>query len=309
MSASTQKSRHPARRLGGALEPIIGQVYFAQECHDAYEALGFQPSGAAIKGVAMPDGPAYFTSRGSLLGQVPGEVVTAAFGVFSPAAVVPSIAFGWSITDAETIRSARDTGALAHLTRHLTSTPDGLTKANELLARAVDSVHIEGRALTAGLVALDEPDHALGALWRRGDILRECRGDSHTAAWINAGLTAIEIGLLTELYWNMPTRSYSRSRAWTNDEFDVAEDELQSRGLIERDSTDCFGFTEAGRALREQIEVDTDRQMRPVLAAIGDDLDTLLDILTPWGQQIRRGHGYPGSGPHDIANRSKKAAD
>ena len=37
----------------------------------------------------MPDGIAYFTSRGSALGQVPGEVVAATFGVFNPDVVVP----------------------------------------------------------------------------------------------------------------------------------------------------------------------------------------------------------------------------
>ena len=31
----------PARALAAALEPFVGQVYFAPECHRAYEALGF----------------------------------------------------------------------------------------------------------------------------------------------------------------------------------------------------------------------------------------------------------------------------
>ena len=75
-----------------ALEPVAGQVYFSPECHAAYAELGFSPSPGATKtGVQLPDGPAYFTSRGSLLGQVPGEVVAAAFGVFNPEAVVPSV--------------------------------------------------------------------------------------------------------------------------------------------------------------------------------------------------------------------------
>ncbi len=216
-----------------------------------------------------------------------------------------AIAHGWSLTDADTIREARDLGSLAHLTRHLSAVPDGLETVNELLARAVDAVQIEGRALTAGLMAMPEPDHPLGPLFRRGDILREFRGDSHTAAWVNAGLTAIEIGMLTELFWGMPLRSYSRSRAWTSEEFDAAEDGLRSRGLIGPTGADeTLGFTDEGRALREQIELDTDHQMRPVLTALGDDIETLIDTLRPWGAQVRAGGGYPSSGPHDIANRS-----
>ena len=42
----------PARSLGGALEPVTGQVYFSPECHAAYEALGFGSSPGAFAGVA-----------------------------------------------------------------------------------------------------------------------------------------------------------------------------------------------------------------------------------------------------------------
>ena len=99
---------HPARRLAAAIEPVVGQVYFAPECHQRYERLGFDASRRELDGVAMPDGPAYFTSRGSLLGQVPGQVVAAAFGVFNPEVVVPFVALGWSRTDAATICATLD---------------------------------------------------------------------------------------------------------------------------------------------------------------------------------------------------------
>ena len=79
----------PARRLAAALEPVVGQVYFSPECHRNYASLGFDPSTRRAGSVELPDGPAYFASRGSLLGQVPGHVIAAAFGVFSPAVVVP----------------------------------------------------------------------------------------------------------------------------------------------------------------------------------------------------------------------------
>ena len=286
-----------ARRLGGVLEPVIGQVYFAPECHERYAALGFERSPGDMSGVARPDAVAYFTSRGSLLGQVQGEVVAAAFGVFRPDIVVPSVARGWTITDAPTIREARDAGALAHLERILGPSPDGLTEASELLARASDGVRIEGRPLTAGLTALDIPDHPFGTVFRCGDILREYRGDSHIAAWVTAGLTAIEIGLLTELYWGVPLRSYSRTRGWSDEQYDVAEAELRSRGLIDGDG----GFTALGRELRERVEVDTDRQMEPVLAALGDDAHALIDVLQRWAGAVRAAKGYPAKGPQELA--------
>ncbi len=83
-----------ARRLGSLLEPVTGQVYFSPECHAEYVALGFDPSPSVKNGVALPDGPAYFTSRGSVMGQVSGHVVAAAFAVFNPAVVVPCVELG-----------------------------------------------------------------------------------------------------------------------------------------------------------------------------------------------------------------------
>ena len=107
---------------------------------------------------------------------------------------------------------------------------------------------------------------------------------------------AIEIGLLTELYWGLPLRSYARTRGWTPEQFDDGEASLVSKGLIAEGA-----FTPAGRELRERIEVETDRQMAPVLAALGDDLDDVLALLHGWGATIRAGKGYPASGPHDLA--------
>jgi hypothetical protein len=286
-----------ARQLGSVLEPVTGQVYFSPEAHQNYEALGFAPSQGQFGGVAAPDGPAYFTSRGSVLGQVPGTVVAATFGVFNPDAVVPAVTFGWTKTDAATICQARDDGAIAQLERILGPEPEGVERANELLARAVEPLRPEGRSLYAGQASLPLPPTTLGQVWRRGDMLREYRGDSHIAAWIGAELDATEIGLLTELYWGLPLRSYSRSRAWTDEQFDAATDRLEGRGLLADGA-----FTPEGRELRESIEVETDRQMRPALRALGDDAAELFAILAPWGVAIRAAKGYPESGPHDLAD-------
>jgi hypothetical protein len=285
-----------ARRLAGALEPVVGQVYFSPECHANYVQLGFEPSRGEFNGVAAPDGPAYFTSRGSVLGQVPGQVVTAAFGVFNPEAVVPAVSYGWSLTDAKTICAARDDGAVAQLRRVLGDAPAGLDRANELLARAVAPLRPEGRALFSGLLSLGIPDDPLAAMWRRGDLLREFRGDSHIAAWISAGFDATEIGLATELYWGLPLRSYSRTRAWSDEQFDAATERLERRGLLAGGQ-----LTERGREVREAVEVATDVQMESTVAALGDDIEELIGLLAPWGAAIRDAKGYPGSGPHDLA--------
>lgn len=291
----------PSRRLAGALEPVIGSVYFAPECHRGYEALGFAPSAAKAGDVHLPDGPAYFTSRGSCMGQVPGEVVTAAFGVFSPAAVVPAVAFGWTLTDAATIAHTRIEGVAAQLERILGPADDQVRWATELLERAAEPLELAARPLYAGLRALGPTEHPWARLHWAGDLLREYRGDSHNAAWISAGLTGAEIGLLSEAYWGLPMRSYVRTRAWTDDQLDAALDRLRSLGWVDGEE-----LTAAGRAGREAIEVATDRQLDPAIAALGDDLDGLVDVLTRWGQRVRAAGGYLQAGPHDLATAASR---
>src|SRR2546421_10078186 len=125
-----------ARLLAGALEPVAGQVYFSPECHRAYAELGFNPSPGMAGVVALPDGPAYFCSRGSVMGQLPGEVVASAFGVFNPAVVVPAVSFGWTLADAATMCAARTDGAVGQLRRILGDAPDGIDRGVELLRQA-----------------------------------------------------------------------------------------------------------------------------------------------------------------------------
>jgi hypothetical protein len=53
--------------------------------------------------------------------------------------------------------------------------------------------------------------------------------------------------------------------------------------------------------VREDIEVETDRQMAPALRALGDDARSCSRFLAPWGAAIRDAKGYPAPVPHDLA--------
>jgi len=216
--------------------------------------------------------------------------VAAAFGVFNPEAVVPAVTHGWTLTDAATIATARLEGAVGQLERILGPSPDGVERANELLARAVAPLQPWGRALFSGTLAQGLPGTPLGDLFRLGDQLREFRGDSHIAAWVAAGFDATEIGLLTELYWGMPTRTYVRTRAWSDGQLDAATERLEAAGLM-KDAA----LTEEGRAEREQVELATDAQMAPAIEALGGDLKELDDLLRPWATQVMDVGGYPQS--------------
>ena len=288
-----------ARRLGSVLEPVIGQVYFSPECHANYVALGFDPSPGNAGGVALPDGPAYFTSRGSVMGQVAGDVIAAAFAVFNPAVVVPLVEIGWQRTDAPTICDARTDGAVAQLRRILGDDPAGLDRAVELMRRAIDPLRPEGRPLYAGVRSLGVPEEPLAAMWRMGDQLREYRGDSHTMAWGSRRLRRHRdrsahgalLGIVDAHV--QPARERGPRPTST-----PPTDRLRSRGLIDGD-----GFTTSGREAREAIEVATDAQMRPALDALGDDVVELCSILDAWGAAVRAGGGYLANGPHDLGGR------
>ena len=292
-----------SRQLAAVLEPIAGQVYFSPECHSNYQALGFGGSRGVQDGLALGNRMAYFTSRGSVMGQVSGHVVAATFAVFNPDIVIPAVEEGWRLTDAARICSARDRGAIAQLERILGASPAGVERAQQLLQRAVGPLKIEGRPLFAGLRSLEVPNTALGATWRLTDMLREYRGDSHIAAWLSEGLDAVEVCLLTDAFSGLPMRTYSATRGWTTDQFDPATERLVTRGLLD---TNGETFTATGREIRSRIELNTDKQMHTAMLAIEDDVSELMEILAPWAQAIKDACGYPKRGPQEMAIAASK---
>ena len=271
-----ERVRAVSRRLRDLVEPIAANVYFAEEAHGAYKELGLSFM------------PGYFCSRSACMGQVPGEVVVSAFGVFNPDIVIPAVDEGWSKTDASTILDARLGGAVGGLTRILEGVPDGAARATELLRRAGDRATAEGHPLYSGLRSLDWPDDPIGQLWRAADLVREHRGDSHVCAWVAHGVGAVEITLMTELWWRLPLNTYVATRGWTPEQIDIATDRLRERGLLEGD-----GFTPAGEQLRAQIEEATDRQERTVVEGLGDDAEELFALLEPWSKAVVASGGYP----------------
>lgn len=289
--------RFRIRRLRDLLEPLAGCVYFAPETHEAFQALGFGPPNPGFGNVVAPNGVAYFVSRGGCMGQVSGEVVTAAFGVFSPAVVVPAVEAGWATADRSAILDARCSGTSAFLERVIEPN-DGrsmerIGRLTELLLAGADGAALAGRPLYAGLRSLGMPGHPMGDLWRAADLVREHRGDCHVVAWTGAGLSAPEIMLLTELWWGMPPRSYALTRGWSTEQFDEAEATLVAKGLVTASSHDEDGLTEDGRALRRSIEGATDELERGVMAGIGADLDELIELLEPVAAAIVANEGYP----------------
>ena len=283
------------RALRNVCEPIGANVYFAPEAHQRYLALGLQSMGNG-----------YFCSRSASMGKPSGLVVTAAFGVFNPAVVVPAVESGWAITEPGPLLQARYDGAVASL-RRLLGEPDPrlLSRAVELLRRGLEEAEGAGHPLFSGLKGLPWPTEPLGQLWRCCDMVREHRGDSHIAVWTRAMVKPIEIQLMSELQLGISLKTYSMTRGWSIEQMDRALDEMRERGWVEGEM-----FTQEGRVFRDQIESDTDDMETPVVDAIGAEFDQLIEILSPWAASIVKvgiaGGGYPG-GPDAIRDLMQSA--
>ena len=278
-----------ARGIWAAVEPVAASIYFAPEAHRNYQALGFEGPSRTVGAIEYPDMVAYFTSRGACLGpDVSGHLVASAFGVFKRPMVVAAVSAGWQVTDQVAILEARERGQVTMLQRVLGDHPDGLAWATGVLQRMVEHATGEGRALFSGLLSLGYPDDPMGAFWRAADLVREHRGDSHIAAWIDQDLDACEIGVLTDPWRGQPLKSWVRSRGWTEDELDAAIERLRGRGYLDAD-----GITPAGWALREEIERATDAMEGRVVASLGDDADRLFALMDGWCDQVVAQHGYP----------------
>lgn len=265
----------PARRLRDAVEPLATVSFWAEPSYDAYAALGLD----FLTG--------YVWSRSSVMGEADAGVVAAAFGVFEPGAVAGLLGAAREACSLEQVRAAREEGATRSL-REVLGDPDGLARTAADLQRAASAADVAGRPLFAGALGRPVPGDPHAALWHAATLVRECRGDSHLGACVAAGLTGLEANLLTELWVGYAPLSYAGTRAWSPESMAAAQESLRQRGLLDGEQ-----LSDSGRALREQVEAATDAAMAPVVAALGDRLDDVVERCTGWGGALVEAGWFP----------------
>ena len=258
----------PARRLRDAIEPIATICFWSEPVYEEY----------AAKGLDFLQG--YVYGRGCVLGDAEPAVAAAAFGVFEPSLVAGLFASARQACSVEDVRAARRTGAVIALGECI-GEPDELADVVAALRRACDAADPTGRALHAGLTSLPWPDDLVGQLWHACSILREHRGDGHLATLVAAGLDGVQANQLTELWVGWDPLAYTGSRAWSPEDMAAGTSSLEARGLVADGA-----LTDAGRALREDLETATDRSVQAALDAIGDDLDRVVGLLDGWAQKV-----------------------
>jgi hypothetical protein len=259
-----------SRRLRSRADGILAAVWYMPEASTGYA------------GIPLASATASLASRAACLGAVRGEVAGALLAPINPAGVARAIDEAWTVTTPEALLVARLECSVAHLERVLGPAPDGLERANELLLPAATAGTTEGHPVYAGLREIGLPGTPMGDLWRACDLVRERRGDSHRNTWVAAGFDPVEINVLTELWRDVPIGSVATNQmGWSQRACDNAVIRLEAAGLV-RDGS----LTDSGRAVRDDIEVATDRQERTMVDTLGDDADELLEILAPWARVV-----------------------
>lgn len=254
----------PARRLRDAMEPIASHHVWSRRTNEVLSKLGLRIFTGYVWGKAAP------------LGEPPTEVVLSVFPDHEPGLVAAAYEEARRQCGRAGMMAAREEATIESLTEVL----DGadVTGVVAVLRRGVEAADGTGRTLFCGLRSLGWPEHPVGQLWRACDLLRQHRGDGHTAACISAGLGAVTMNVLTELWLGMPVgRLAVGQRGWPEDAVAAALADLERRGLAAAGT-----LTAAGQALRDDIEERTDAMQQAVIDAIGDDLDATVTSLDAW---------------------------
>ncbi|HEV2634708.1 MAG TPA: MarR family transcriptional regulator [Actinocrinis sp.] len=255
-------------RMSELIEPI-GAVTFSDIPNEEFLALGMRN---------YWDG--YFAGRAAPLGTAPAEVVHAVFYNFAPGEVARHIPWVWEKTTPQEAIAVRERGsaaALRQMAGPLVDSPD-LARIADLTTRAGVSAPTEGRALYAGLRALDVPEEPVARLWHSATLLREHRGDGHNAALLAHGIGGTEAHVLLALTLGMKAEEFGRVHHLPKPQLAAVVEGLRERGLVDADG----GFTEIGRQTRERIEALTDELAAPAYDVLSaDELDELIAGLEP----------------------------
>ena len=240
-----------ARKMWRTLEPYHGLIYFAPEATAAYEALG----------VMGFDG--YFASRAAPMGAVPAEVVIATFFNFNPAIVHHAIPAAWKATTPEALLAARldaAAQALAAGRRATSSTTCPCRVPPSWPAPPPTAAPPAGRPLYAGpRRAAVAGRSGARAVARHHAAARVPRRRPHRVPGRGRASTGSTRWCSTPRPARCPARR-SRDRASGTTRRGTRRSPASARaGFVDADGA----FTEAGAALRQQIEDRTDALALP----------------------------------------------
>ncbi|HZU49071.1 MAG TPA: hypothetical protein VFA16_17725 [Mycobacterium sp.] len=282
-----QRLPESARRFYDRFEPIHAVTYFAPEARAALDALGY-------RGFWM----GYFAARSAPLGPVAPPVVTALFYNFAPARVAKALPAAWEIAGPQSALRAREESAVAALHRYgVRGDDENVGTAVGLVAKAVRTASVDGRALYAANLALPWPTEPVAALWHATTLLREHRGDGHVAVLAAAGVSGRESNVLHAAAGAVTADYIKRTRHYDDAEWRACERSLADRGLL----TDDGSLTASGTELKQHVEATTDAlSLRAFDGLQDDELAALLAALTPIAKAVIAGGDMPATTPMTL---------
>ncbi|MFI6893374.1 hypothetical protein ACIBM4_04570 [Streptomyces sp. NPDC050256] len=258
------------RQMWHLLEPLHAALYYAPEAFEEAAALGY---------AVDERWPSYFAWRAAPLGEAGADRVAETFYSFSPAMVDAYVPAVWSVASPDAVLAARGRAvdrAYRTILGEAATAPD-TAEAAALVRRVAEAADTTGRPLAAANAALPRPDEPHLALWHAATVLREHRGDGHLAALADAELDPAE-ALVSFAAIGAARPEVFASRGWSEGEWSSARERLVKRGLVTDDGT----ATEAGRALRAEVERRTDEAAAAPWRTLRDEeRERLVELLGP----------------------------
>jgi hypothetical protein len=183
--------------------------------------------------------------------------------------------------------------ALGRLLGEAVSGQDVATAAR-LAAIAAAGAQTSGRPLAAANAELPLPDQLHLAMWQALTVLREHRGDGHIAALVDHQVGPVQALVLAAAGGRAPAELLRAARRWSELDWAAASAELADLGWITADGT----ITEAGKAVRHEIEMDTDRLALQPYKVLGPDrVNELFEALHRLGDLVHASGGVPVQNP------------
>lgn len=246
------------RRCHNVLNPLHSCHYFSPDLGKELAALGVTDRSAA-----------YFAVRAAAMGPVGAGTVTATFYNFRHELVARHVPEVWRTATPGDVLAARARAVDATLRRLLgpdTIASKEMVEAAELALRATEACVRTARPLYSAHADLPVPDEPHLAFWHAATLLREHRGDGHLAVLLDAELDPLEALVShTATGKGMAPKWALATRGWHREDWDAATEGLRERGLLTADGE----LTEAGTALRQDIEEETDRLDRAPYEHLG----------------------------------------
>ncbi|MBA4865135.1 hypothetical protein H1V43_28040 [Streptomyces sp. PSKA54] len=246
------------RRCHNAINPLHSAHYFSPDLGTELAGIGIEDRNAA-----------YFGARAAAMGPVGAGTVTATFYNFKHELVARHVPAVWRIASPETVLAARARAVDATLHRLLGKealASKEMAEAASLALRATEACSRTARPLYAAHADLPVPEEPHLAYWHAATLLREHRGDGHLAVLLDAELDPLE-ALVTHTATGkgMSPRWVLGTRGWARQDWEAATERLRSRGLLDADGE----LTDAGVALRRDLETETDRLDRAPYEHLG----------------------------------------